>query len=146
VSNHKFTCFNALSPSSGWPTPTTNYSNQEPPPDFFNADLLDLGRAFAPLEPSNWFPRSPRLTHTHTPVKFPPLPSQSNPFGLDPPPTPTYQISFNMSSSQGQGEGAPQPPIDWEMLDCVLGLSNAITEYMKRQQEKDDEREKKEKE
>jgi hypothetical protein len=32
------------------------------------------------------------------------------------------------------------------MLDCVLGLSTAITEYMKRQQEKDDEQEWKEEE
>jgi hypothetical protein len=32
------------------------------------------------------------------------------------------------------------------MLDCVLGLSNAITKYMKRQQEKDDKCEKKEQE
>jgi hypothetical protein len=53
-----------------------------------------------------------------------------------------YHISFNMSSSQGQGEGTPQAPTDWEMLDWVLRLSNAITKYMKRQQEKDDKREK----
>jgi hypothetical protein len=48
-----------------------------------------------------------------------------------------------MSSLQGQGEGTSQTPSNNEMLDQVLGLSTAITEYIKRQQEKDNKRERK---
>jgi hypothetical protein len=143
VSKHKFTRSNAPSPSSRWPTPTSTYSEGEPAPDLFNANLFGISRA---LPQANWEVTSPFHTHPHTPVEFPPLPSQNNPFGLDPPPTSTYQINFNMSTSQGQGEGTPQAPTDREMLDCVLGLSNAITEYMKRQQERDNEQERKEEE
>jgi hypothetical protein len=143
VSDHKFTCSNAPSPLSYWPTPTSPYSEGEAPPDLFNADLFGISRA---LPNAKWEVTEPSQNHSHTPVKFPPLPSQNNPFGLDPPPTSTYRILFNMSSTQGQGEGTPQAPTDQEMLDQVLGLSNAITKYMKRQQEKDDKQEKKEEE
>jgi hypothetical protein len=109
VSEHKFTQSNAPSPSSYWPTPTSTYSEGEPAPDLFNADLFGISRA---LSHANWEVTSPFHTHPHTPVKFPPLPSHNNPFGLDLPPTLTYQITFNMSASQGQGEWTPQAPTD----------------------------------
>jgi hypothetical protein len=143
VSEHKFTQSNTSSPSLHWLTPTSPYSEGEPAPNLFNAKLLGIGRA---LPDTDWEVTNPTHIHPHTPVKFPPLPSHSNPFGLDPLPTSTYYISFNMSSSQGQGEGTSQTPTSQEMLDCVLGLSTAITEYMKRQQEKDDKQERKEEE
>jgi hypothetical protein len=142
VSEHKFTRSNAPSPSSRWPTPTSPYSEGEAPPDLFNANLFGISRA---LPNADWEVTDPTLIHPYTLVEFPPLPSQSNPFGLDPPPTSTYCILFNMSSSQGMGAGTPQPSTE-QLLDRVLTLSTAILEYMRRQQEKDNKREQKERE